>query len=248
MLSEQICALYKQGLSTKAVAKQLCVGATFVRQTLAHCNVARRSCNERSPARKLEMELRYAQAAALYMSGTSYRDIEVRLQISAKRAKLAVIRFGGTPRVRRKLSDAEKAERSRRAMERAERRAAKVALDGVRATEQHTLRASMTELRALYEDDLLTLSEIGAKFGVAGTTVSDRLTRAGIQLRSRSETRRLRSPKVDVQLLRKLYVDDRLGIRQVAAELGLSFGRTHRLIKYHGLTVRRPWEREARCA
>lgn len=181
MLSEQICALYKQGLSQAAVARRLKVSASFVQQTLVRCNVACRSSATRSPALLDDKEFCLAHAAALYMSGKPYAAIEARLRISTRNIKKAVIRFGGTPRHQRKLTAEEKAER-------AKARAAKLAVR----------RAA---------------SRVG-------------------------RPKRSRTTKVDVDRLRKLYVDDRLPMTKVAAELGVSYGCVWWLIDRYNIPVR----------
>lgn len=92
---QTVCALYKQGLSERAVARQLRVSCGFVHDTLVRNNVARRGMCARSPEWHVQYELRLAQAAALYMAGNTYAAVEERVRIGQKRIKAAVIRFGG---------------------------------------------------------------------------------------------------------------------------------------------------------
>jgi excisionase family DNA binding protein len=235
----EICALYQQGLPLKGVATRLNIGECEVRKALARCNVARRAVGVVSPATLLERELRLAQGAALYMSGKSLRFAQDRVRIHAPAIRNAVIRFGGALREVRRGGDVERAAAVARSKAHAETRAAQRAAKALREqSKRPPLRISVALIRKLYEEDKLHPHQIAAQLGVDRSVIVLRLKRAGVKLRTKREVAALRAPKVDLRCLRKLYEEDQLPIKQVAKELGVSYGRIWLLMQRHGIQPR----------
>lgn len=73
-------------------------------------------------------------------------------------------------------------------------------------------RTDLAELKRLYEDEKLTLAEVGKRVGVSRQWVHYRLTTAGVKMRSTKKT----FPR---ELLVQLCVVERLPVIKVAARL-----------------------------
>lgn len=238
---DEICALYKQGLPMAEVGVRLNVGKAYVRKVLQRCGVEARTSKQRSPAKQLATELQYARAAAVYMSGSSYRDIEQRLRVSKERVRAAVIRFGGAIRVQRKLTDEEKAERARVSAERTARRIARQVERGSTVGLPRK-RVSTAQIKHLYTEDRLPTQRIADMLGIDKNTVLARLERAGVARRTRREVWDLRhvinQTVVTEAELRQLYEVEQLSIKATAARLGISHGRADGLLRRYNIVRR----------
>lgn len=97
-----------------------------------------------------------------------------------------------------------------------------------------TLTLDCDELRRLYEEERLGVAAIAARAGCSAPTVSSRLRRCGIATRSSRFTAR----PVAAEQLRRLYVEERLPLRLIAAALGVSVGTVHNRRRALGLPAR----------
>jgi transposase-like protein len=79
--------------------------------------------------------------------------------------------------------------------------------------------------------DGLLLAEVARRFDVTPDVVARNLDRHGIP-RAR--------PPLDRAVLARLYVDGRLGIKAIAARLGVSAAKVRADLAHHGIPVRRP--------
>lgn len=90
------------------------------------------------------------------------------------------------------------------------------------------------ELRRLYEEERLGVAAIAARAGCSPPTISSRLRRCGVAMRP---TRFVARP-VAPELLRRLYEEERLPLRLIAAALGVSVGTVHNRRRALGLPAR----------
>jgi len=90
------------------------------------------------------------------------------------------------------------------------------------------------ELRQLYEEELLGMKAIAARAGCSPPTVAKWLRRCGVAPRSGRFTAREIAP----EQLRRLYLDERLPLRLIAARLGVSVGTVHNRRRALGLPAR----------
>lgn len=93
-------------------------------------------------------------------------------------------------------------------------------------------------LRALYVEQRLTSEQIGARLGLSGRTVRDRLAKLGIERRSRGACDRTDRDSVAPEELERLYVREGLTADQVAGELGATRRTVLRGAHDHNLPVR----------
>jgi len=84
----------------------------------------------------------------------------------------------------------------------------------------------------LYEDEGLSLAEVGKRFGVSRQRVHQEFVKAGIKTRGRV----LKS--LDRKVLHRLYVVTRLSISETAKKLGVSSGVVERELERHGIERR----------
>lgn len=102
---------------------------------------------------------------------------------------------------------------------------------------------SCVQLRAWYEDELLSTRQIAARMDVSDATVVRWLRRFGIAARGKREAAvvadKVRNPEIGQWTLRQLYMEDGLTVREVAVRLGVPKCRIEMLLKRHDIARRR---------
>lgn len=91
------------------------------------------------------------------------------------------------------------------------------------------------ELRHLYEEQQLGVAAIARQLNISPATVSNRLRRCGVAMRSGRFTAR----PIDPEILRQLYLEEQLTLRAIAAHLGVSIGTVNNHRRRLGLPGRR---------
>ena len=91
------------------------------------------------------------------------------------------------------------------------------------------------EMLRLYQDENMSLQQVGDHFGIKRQAVHDRFKRAGINLRS--NTAKIRTA-LDREVLTKLYEEDQLTIGQISKKLNVCFAKVSAEFKRHGIEKR----------
>lgn len=91
------------------------------------------------------------------------------------------------------------------------------------------------ELRHLYVEARMTTIEIARYYGCSPTTISFRMKRYGIAARAAH----FQPAQITEEVLRRLYVEERLPIDVIAQQLGVSVGTIHNYRRALGIP-RRP--------
>lgn len=91
------------------------------------------------------------------------------------------------------------------------------------------------QLRKLYHEECLSKSEIAEKLGVSTTTVHRRMETYGIDSRSPWEARRI---DIDESTLIELYVEQEMGLEEVAEELEVSPSTVRKRMVEYGIERR----------
>jgi len=103
-----------------------------------------------------------------------------------------------------------------------------------RRAEQRMRRAE--EIVRAYVGEGLRLQEIGARFGLHRETVAEILEKAGVRKRASQLTRDQRKRR-DEEIVR-LYVQERLSLREAAARCGLSVSGIRSILERAGVQAR----------
>jgi len=102
---------------------------------------------------------------------------------------------------------------------------------------------SAEELRKLYEDEKLSLSQIADRFGVADETIFYKFKKLGIARRGKSESIRIRflskrKYQGSLEDLKKMYLEEKLSCRQIAEKLGIGRGAINYALRDSGIKMR----------
>ena len=89
-------------------------------------------------------------------------------------------------------------------------------------------------IKRLYCDENLTLNEVAQKFGVTHQAVQFRLRKAGIPRRPR----RPEWKPIEKKVLKKLYLDDVLTLKQIGELFGMDGNTVRRSILHHKIPTR----------
>jgi transposase len=103
--------------------------------------------------------------------------------------------------------------------------------------------AELGELKRLYLDEGLALQAVGERFGISRQAVQDRLRRAGVPRRARqARTKPLRyelmKGSIDLEALRRLYLDQKLPVYALARRFGCSYSVMRQILVSEGITIR----------
>ncbi|QKW15380.1 hypothetical protein [Verrucosispora sp. NA02020] len=99
-------------------------------------------------------------------------------------------------------------------------------------------RPNAAQLRALYVDQRMSATRIAAQIGVCRTSVSNWLKEYGIE--RRPVRRNFKGEAPGASELRRLYIDQDLTTRQIAAQYGVQRITVGRWLKAHGIELRAP--------
>jgi hypothetical protein len=89
----------------------------------------------------------------------------------------------------------------------------------------------LSDLIRQYKVEKLTLRQLATKYGVTWQAVHDRLTRAGVPMRSRTKPKR----QLNVQRLIRLYCEDGLTAHQIAVRMKTNPGRVYSELESAGI-------------
>ena len=95
--------------------------------------------------------------------------------------------------------------------------------------------APIEELRRLYLDEGWSLQKIGDHFGISRQAVHERLKRDGVEFRRYTR----RTPPIDRETLKRLYIAERLAVRHIAEQLGQSPDKIYESLHQYQIPVRR---------
>ena len=110
-------------------------------------------------------------------------------------------------------------------------------------------KAVLDEMRRLYEDEMMTLKQVGKVYGITRQAVHNRFVAAGIPRRGNygqrlfeyTEQHRERMTRLLIvhgdEILR-LYVDDRLSPDKIGKRLGISVPRIRKFLVESGVEIR----------
>ena len=102
---------------------------------------------------------------------------------------------------------------------------------------------SAEELRKLYEEEKLSMAQIGEKFGVCSITVLQRFKKLGIPRRGKREGTLIRflprrKYKGSLEELKRMYLKEKLSCRQIGEKLGITRGTVNYYLKEYGIKMR----------
>src|SRR5438132_13477696 len=92
-------------------------------------------------------------------------------------------------------------------------------------------KTDTAELRRLYEDEGLTLQQVGDRIGLTRQAVHIRLSKAGVKMRPHG----LPPIRLERDLLYRLYVVEGLTFAQTCAKLGVTGTPVKRELERHGI-------------
>ena len=111
---------------------------------------------------------------------------------------------------------------------------------------RHWSAPEITRMIALYEDEFLSLTEVGAEFGLSPTRISRIFDQYDVPRRKRTNSRKLyasfekKRTVFDRETLCKLYTAENLSLENIAERLGTTYAVIERNFKEYKIRRRKP--------